>query len=345
MKRTARIVAAVAGLILLLHVAPGWGQPVCVDPGCNPTVSDSNSNTAGGTNALKNLSGGIITFPESNTGFGFWALAGTTTGDFNTAIGSGALEHNAVGNSNTACGAFALFQNKASNNVAVGTSALLSNTDGINNSALGTNALLTNVTGDSNTAVGLSALRNSTGTKNIALGFKAGINLTGGNNNIYIGNNGASTESQTIRLGTGQAHTFIAGIANANVNGPTVQVDSNTGQLGIALSSARYKQDIVAMGSQSEAVLKLRPVTFAYKEDTRGMRRYGLIAEEVAAVYPELVTHSATGEVQTVKYQELIPMLLNELQRQRQAVERQERELAELRILVGQGREMMPSAK
>jgi hypothetical protein len=109
------------------------------------------------------------------------------------------------------------------------------------------------------------------------------------------------------------------------------------------------------MGPQSEKLLQLQPVTFAYKDDSKGTTHYGLIAEEVAAVYPELVTHTATGEVQAVRYQELIPMLLNELQRQQQAIKRQEQELAEmsvlrkemteLRALVGQGREMAASSR
>jgi hypothetical protein len=127
--------------------------------------------------------------------------------------------------------------------------------------------------------------------------------------------------------------TFIAGINVAGVSGATVVVDGS-GQLGVAFSSARYKQDIAPMGGQSEKLFQLQPVTFAYKDDSKGTTHYGLIAEEVAAVYPELVTHTATGEVQTVKYQELIPMLLDELQRQRQ-------ELAELRALVGQGRKVV----
>jgi endosialidase-like protein len=172
-------------------------------------------------------------------------------------------------------------------------------------------------------------IKHSTGNKNIALGFKAGTTLVHGNNNIYIGNPGNGDESKTMRLGSGQTQTFIAGINTATVSGATVEIDAN-GQLGLAPSSARYKRDIAAMGSRSENVLQLRPVTFAYKEDAQGMKHYGLIAEEVAAIYPELVTHTATGEVQAVRYQELIPMLLNELQRQRQ-------ELAELRALVGQG--------
>ena len=176
-------------------------------------------------------------------------------------------------------------------------------------------------------------------------GYQAGTTLTSGNNNIYIGNQGNGVEFQTIRVGTAQTQTFIAGIAMTNVDGATVEIDTTTGQLGIKSSSARYKRDIAPMGTSSEKVLALRPVTFAYRDDTRGVTHYGLIAEEVATVYPELVTHTAMGDVQTVKHQELIPMLLNELQRQRQALQSQEqelaavaelrKELAELRALVG----------
>jgi hypothetical protein len=121
------------------------------------------------------------------------------------------------------------------------------------------------------------------------------------------------------------------------VNGATVTIDAN-GQLGVAFSSARYKRDIESMASRSEGLLKLRPVTFSYKDDTAAAPHYGLIAEEVARVYPELVTHTASGEVQTVKYHELIPMLLNELQRQQRELAELatlRKELAELRALVG----------
>jgi len=183
------------------------------------------------------------------------------------------------------------------------------------------------------------------------------------------GNQGAGDESQTIRIGTAQNQTFMAGIAGTPIvgNGATVMIDTVTGQLGLGGgSSARHKQDIAPMGASSENVLQLRPVTFAYKEDAQHVKHYGLVAEEVEKVFPELVTHTALGEVQTVKYQELIPMLLNELQRQQQtlqsqaqalqsqqqallvqaqALQRQQQELAELRILVGQGREMAASSR
>jgi len=167
------------------------------------------------------------------------------------------------------------------------------------------------------------------------------VTLTNGNNNVYIGHQGNGDESQTIRIGTAQTQTFIAGIAAVGVNGATVEVDTSTGQLGIKHSSIRYKADIAPMGGQSADVLRLRPVTFAYKGDGQHVKHYGLVAEEVAVIYPELVTRNPVGEMETVKYQELIPMLLNELQRQRQefqhVLQNQQQELADLRALV-QGR-------
>jgi len=165
------------------------------------------------------------------------------------------------------------------------------------------------------------------------------MNLTTGHNNIYIGNQGGTgSEFQTIRIGTAQTQTFISGIAgNTSVaNAAPVVIDTTTGQLGIVIivSSARYKQDSAPIGAGSDGVLQLRPVTCAYKDDPKHVKHYGLIAEEVAAVYPELVTRAATGEVQAVKYQELIPMLLNELQREHQEVAKLRGELAELRAIV-----------
>jgi len=174
-------------------------------------------------------------------------------------------------------------------------------------------------------------LRQSTGTKNIALGYQAGANLTSGKNNMYLGNVGVSSESQLIRVGTGQTRTFIAGIAGTGVGNAAVMIDTATGQLDVVTSSARYQRDIVPMGNRSAKVLALQPVTFAYRDDAQGVVHYGLIAEKVAAVLPELVTRTSSGEVHTVKYPELTPILLNGLQRQRS-------DLARLEVLVEQGR-------
>jgi hypothetical protein len=248
------------------------------------------------------------------------------------------LFSNSSGGGNTASGANALYYNlTGADNTGNGALALFSNTTGAFNTASGVQALENNNTGAKNTALGHKALQQSTGNQNIAVGQGAGAALTGGNKNIYLGHPGASSESNTMRLGNAQKKTYIAGVATAAVTGSTVLIDA-TGRLGVPLSSARYKRDIETMGARSQGVLKLRPVTFVYNQDGQGVRQYGLIAEEVAAVYPELVTHTATGEVQAVRYQELIPMLVNELQRQQHVTEHLQRELAELRSLVGQTR-------
>jgi hypothetical protein len=329
---------AIAGLVLMVGVTPSWGQ----GPSWNPTASDANENTAGGTGALQSVGSG----GSSNTAFGFHALFSNTTGDSNTASGIFALESNTTGSVNTASGYSALLSNTTGPaNTASGYSALQNNTTGAANTASGGAALLRNTTGAANTALGYRALLSSTGNENIAVGQGAGSALTSGNRNIYLGHPGASSENRTMRLGYDETKkTFMAGVATSAVTGTTVLIAAN-GRLGVPLSSARYKRDIETMGARSEGVLKLRPVTFAYTSDKQGGRQYGLIAEEVATVYPELVTHTATGEVQAVRYQELIPMLVNELQRQQQAMEKQQqvtehlqRELAELRSVVGQMR-------
>jgi len=345
----------VAGFALTLSTTPASAQLV------NPTVSDANANAAGGTNALLSVVGSGTCGTAAgcaNTAFGSSALFNNqigsnntamgvnallnTTGDDNTAAGFQALKLNFTGSGNTATGLNVLFSNTTgNNNTAIGSDALFSNGTGSLNTATGSQALHGNQTGANNTAVGAKALKKSTGTKNIGIGYQAGASLTSGNNNIYIGNQGAGDESQTIRIGTAQLQTFVAGIAGVNVNNAeVVAVDATTGQLGVVqLSSERYKESIATMGTASENLLGLRPVTFAYKEDAQHVKHYGLIAEEVAAVYPELVTRTATGEVRSVRYQELIPMLINELQRQGQALQRQQQELAALRALVDQSRE------
>ena len=371
MNPRARSLAMATGLVLLLIKTPCWGQlvnPVVSDHvrntaggtgalanisssgslafcqatvGCFNTAFGFNaltlnttgsSNTASGTNALANNTGGTY-----NTATGRSTLLSNTNGEDNTGTGANALASNTTGSSNTANGSGALFLNiTGANNTATGAGALLANNTGNENTATGVDALSYNTSGMRNTAVGRNALLQSTGNKNIGIGFQAGNTLTIGNNNIYIGNQGAGDENQTIRIGTAQSQTFIAGITSGSVgNASPVVIDTATGQLGIPSSSARYKRDIEGMANRSEGLLKLRPVTFAYRDDTAAAPHYGLIAEEVATVYPELVTRTAAGEVQTVKYHELIPMLLNELQREHREVAMLKRELAELRALAG----------
>ena len=261
MKLFARFVPVVAGLVMLMNITPSWGQtPVCGAPGCNPTVSDANGNTAGGTGALRNVAPEPPLRGVGNTAFGSGALLSNTTGsantatgaqalinftgDNNTATGYGTLFFNTTGNRNTAVGAGALTANTTGdNNTATGRAALAGNTAGVNNTATGLQALFLNSSGDKNTALGNYALWQSRGYKNIAIGFTAGVNLAHGNNNIFIANQGVGDEFQTIRIGTAQTQTFMAGINTAGVSGTVVVVDANR-QLGITLSSALHKRDI-----------------------------------------------------------------------------------------------------
>ena len=192
---------------------------------------------------------------------------------------------------------------------------------------------MSNTTGGGNTAVGVVALvLNTTGSNNIALGVSAGFNLTTGNNNIDIGNAGVTAESDTIRIGIsgGQTRTFVAGISGVGVTGTPVVVDGN-GQLGVVLSSQRFKDEITPMDEASEAILALKPVTFRYKHelDPKGMLQFGLEAEEVEKVNPNLVARDAKGEVYTVRYEAVNAMLLNEFLKEHRKVEEQSRKVHE----------------
>ena len=272
-------------------------------------------------------------FGSSNTFLGANAGNFTMTGFSNTASGVASLATNTTGSQNTASGVNALANNTTgSKNTASGLNALLFNTIGDSNTASGAAALQNNTTGSQNTACGVTSLAaNTTGSNNIGIGANAGGNATTGNFNIYIGNPGVAAEGDTIRIGSvgTQTNTYIAGISTAGVSGATVQVDS-TGHLGIATSSRRFKYDIDDMGEASNDLLQLRPVTFRYKqgqEDGSHPLQYGLIAEEVAKVYPELVQYGPTGEVNTVLYQELPALLLNEVQKQHAQIETQEQRI------------------
>jgi len=272
-------------------------------------------NTATGGEALFSNTTGF-----DNTATGIIALLSNTTGRENTATGSAALFNNTTGMENTATGVAALDQNTTgSDNTAFGVAALDQNTTGSNNAAFGVAALDENTAGTGNAAFGTNALLDSTGSNNIAVGSQAGSQLKSGNNNIYLGHVGGASESQTQRLGQRQTRTFIAGIAGRAVSGSQVLITTQ-GQLGILASSARYKRDIQDLGARSRKLHQLRPVTFRYKADTQGVRQYGLIAEEVARVYPELVTRGADGRVEAVQYHELIALLLNEVQHEQRAL-------------------------
>jgi len=271
------------------------------------------------------------------------ALFANTTGNDNTASGSNALAFNTTGSDNTASGAAALLSNTTGNyNTASGVNALQSNTTGNGNTASGFDALYY-TTGGNNTASGYSALlSNTTGKNNIAEGYQAGYNLTTGSNNIDIGNVAVAGESNLIRIGTKGTHkgAVIAGISTTQVTGSAVYV-TTSGRLGVLASSERYKTAIASMGSNTTKLGELRPVTFHLKTDPKGALQYGLIAEEVAKVYPELVIRDQAGRIDGVRYDELAPMLLNEMQK-RDAAQDQHSAAQDAKIsqLMGQLAEM-----
>jgi trimeric autotransporter adhesin len=279
-------------------------------------------NTAIGVDALY-----LNTTGFSNTAIGAAALIRNTTGTHNTANGYLALYSNTTGIYNTAEGALALTSNTSGHdNTAVGFEALLDNTTGIDNTASGYQALVSNTTGKNNVAEGSSALRNNTtGDSNIAVGESAGANLTTGSNNIDIGNLGVAAESNTIRVGTvgTQTNAYIAGIRDTPLaHGAAVAVGITAdGQLGVRASSARFKELVKPMDKASEAIFSLQPVTFRYKKDPAALPQFGLVAEEVAKVNPDLVARDVEGKPFTVRYDEINAMLLNEFLKEHQTVQ------------------------
>jgi Chaperone of endosialidase len=301
----------------------------------SPDGGYADSNTAEGTNALFNFTGVFPNNGPENTAIGFEALYHNTTGDHNTAVGAGALFSNTAGAGNTALGHDTLNRNTGSHNTATGGGALTSNTSGHDNSASGRHALTLNNSGSYNTADGEYALASSTSaSQNIALGYGAGFRLTTGGNNIDIGNLGSvATEANSIRIGNpvtvvypdgvthaAQTKTYIAGLTTA-VTGSTVVVNATTHQVGMMPSSARFKEEIKPMNEASEAILALKPVTFRYKKDIDPDRtqQYGLVAEEVEKVNPNLVVDDKEGKPYSVRYDQVNAMLLNEFLKEHKA--------------------------
>ncbi len=313
------------------------------------------NNTAEGQNALLSLTTGV-----NNTAVGWFSLKSNRNGQLNTAVGAGtlfsmvgasrntavggaALFSDTYGGGNTAVGALALWSNTTSDlNTAIGDNALFSNTVGSENTAVGGLALFNNTTGNANVAIGSLALSvnftgggntavgrgalfdNQSGNYNIALGYAAGDRTTG-SNNIVIGDIGVAGESNTTRIGGGaftgpQTAAFIAGISGTAVVGDAVVVDGY-GQLGTVASSARFKKNIKPMDKTSEAILALKPVSFQYRSDSKGTPQFGLIAEEVAKVNPDLIVRNRDGEIYSVRYEAVNAMLLNEFLKEHRTVQ------------------------
>ena len=278
------------------------------------------SNTAVGAGALLSNTIGF-----GNTANGAFALVSNTTGLTNVANGYQALFSNTTGGKNTAIGTGALFSNTiGGENTATGLGALAANTTGVDNTANGLNALVANITGSGNTAFGSGALGfSTTGHGNTALGDGAGGNVTTASNVISIGSNGANVTNSCF-IGN------IRGITTANNDAIQVMIDS-AGQLGTVSSSRRYKTDIKPMDKSSESILALKPVSFRYKAHQDATPQFGLIAEQVAEVNPDLVVRDKNGEIYTVRYDAVNAMLLNEFLKEHRKVEEQQATIAQLK--------------
>ncbi len=337
-------------------------------------------NTAEGQQALLSLSGGgfntavgFISLRSNITG-GFNTATGAAalpvnTADRNTATGAGTLFHNTDGIDNTANGTFALFNNIGGNsntatgvealgsnfvgyeNTATGVNALVGNTYGARNTATGVEALFSNLIGNYNTANGFRALHSNYGSFNTAIGDETLLNNTSGGGNVGLGNAAGlnvTTANNVICIGTGiqganvSDTCFVGNIfgVTTGLDAASVVVDAN-GQLGTVASSRRFKKEIKPMDRASESILALKPVTFHYESDTKGRPQFGLIAEEVAEVNPDLVVRDKSGEIYTVRYDAVNAMLLNEFLKEHRTMQEQQKEINGLKAELKQQRALI----
>jgi hypothetical protein len=286
------------------------------------------SNTTGRFNTAIGAGALLFNTAGQNTATGAGALLSNTTGDSNTANGESALFFNTTGTFNTANGAGALENNTTGGtNTATGVQALEHNTTGNTDTATGVNALRQNTTASNNTATGYQALvSDTTGDDNTALGSEAGRDQTTGSGNVYIGRSMVGFAGESNK-------TYIRNINFTGLDGAAVTVDVNTGLLGHVTSSRRYKQDIKPMDKTSEALYQLKPVTFRYKKEINRTQAvsFGLIAEEVAEVNPDLIVRDNAGKPETVRYDQVNAMLLNEFLKEHRKNEEQEATITQLR--------------
>jgi hypothetical protein len=254
-----------------------------------------------------------------------------TSGEENSAFGEGTLRSTTSGSANSAFGLRSLWSNTTGSlNTAIGSHALFANTTGSQNTALGRQALQSNESGHSNTALGFSALGGAAeGAYNIGIGREAGFFLNGGSYNIDIGNSGLESDYGTIRIGSPskQSRAFVSGISGTALSGtPATVVINSEGQLGVTSSSRRFKRDIHPLGRRAAAALmRLRPVSFRYRRDVVGgpsTLQFGLVAEQVERVFPNLVLHGKDGRPSAIAYQELPALLLAQAQRQQHRLHR-----------------------
>jgi uncharacterized coiled-coil protein SlyX len=329
-----------------------------------PDTALAGGNTADGQSAL-----GSLTTGQFNSAFGFWSLLSNGAASFNTGVGAGVLLFNTA-DQNTAVGAAGLFSNTTGSfNTAVGVFALFNNVDGSDNNAVGNSALNTNVSGTFNNAHGRSALfsndgsennafgdlameLNTTGTSNTAIGDDALRNNVDGSGNVAVGDEAGTGLGPSVNgciaigaPGDGPFATFdntcfIGQIFGQAVSDPATQVPVFVDQFNnvgvFNTSSRKLKHDIQPMNKASETLYQFKPVTFKYNSDWKGTTQYGLIAEEVAEVDPQLVVRGRDGEIMAVHYEQINNMLLNEFLKEHKKVEAQQATIAELKSSVVQ---------
>jgi hypothetical protein len=326
LSRTTGLYNTAIGIYSLLSLTDG---NFCTAVGAGALLSNTaGQNTATGAGALLSNTTG-----DSNTANGAFTLFSNTIGLGNTATGFDALFSNTEGAGNTATGYQALYSNTAGGaNTANGTLALHGNTTGIVNTASGDGALLNNTGGAGNTANGGSALSsNSTGNNNTALGYNAGFNITG-SGNVCIGEGVLGDAGVFNTTWIRNIHNTVQPVVGTDPDNVTV---NSAGRLGRGdVSSQRYKHDIKPMDNASEAILALKPVTFRYNKeyDATQTLAYGLIAEDVAQVYPDLVGRNREGQPESVRYEQINAMLLNEFLKEHRKMEEQQKQIDALTV-------------
>jgi hypothetical protein len=288
----------------------------------DPGAVGGSFNTADGTNALKNVTTGL-----GNSAFGWFSLLSNTDGSNNTAVGAASLLFNigdsttGEGQENTAAGTAALlFNSTGSQNTAVAAQALLNNDSGIRNTGVGSRALINNVGGSNNTAVGRRALEGVvSGSANVALGWQAGFSATG-DNNIYIGANMFGVPGETNTCYIGSIYSNLQPVVGVDPDLVTITSSGKLGRSG--LSSRRYKHDIQPMDKASEVLFALKPVSFRFNKEYDGTQTvaFGLIAEDVAEVAPTLVGRNPKGQPESVRYEQINAMMLNEFLKEHKKV-------------------------
>jgi hypothetical protein len=334
------------------NTAVGWrALRTNVEGDFNTAIGSAalDTNTGDGNTAIGGAALFSNTTGDYNMAAGLLALFHNTAGVYNTALGASTLQSNHQGISNTAAGYQALYVNDSSGtglgsynsafgafaltnnsdgeaNSAFGTGAMEFNSTGLDNVAVGTDALSSNTTGGGNTAVGTDALEYSNGSSNVALGAFSGLNQTTGSGNVYVGADmfGVAGESNACYIASIFGQTSATGIP--------VLINSNN-KLGTTTSSKRFKEKISPMERASGMLYALKPVTFRYKKeiDPSSTLQFGLVAEEVEKVNPDLVVRDKEGKPYSVRYDQVNAMLLNEFLKAHCKIEEQEATIAQLK--------------